>query len=172
MNKFEQANVLSSMIDDAFTDAVWPEPQNLVPHPHPRPSEPTFRDLEEPYIRAHFGGKRRSDLTQIDAGMIEELLSMTGPAVKYYLPCFLKHVLDFRKADFGTVIGLIEFLDIEKSAIQGFTWPRFTDEQQAAVLAFVDFLLRHIRSYHFGKIEDEYMRKLQMVRQQWKQLSP
>jgi hypothetical protein len=171
MNRTEQADALGRIIDDAFADAVWPEPQNLVPHPFPRPSEPTFRDLEEPYIRAHFGGKRRSDLNYIDAGMagmIEEFLSMTGPAVKYYLPCFLKHVLG--KPEFITVISLIGFLDIERSASQGFTWPRFTDEQQVAVLAFVDYLLRHIRSYQLGEFEDEYLKQLQTVRQQWKRL--
>jgi len=166
MNKMEQADALARMIDGAFKDANWPEPQNLVPHPVPRPSDPTFRDLEEPYIRADFGGKRQSDLTQIDARMVEELLSMTGPAVRYYLPCFLRHVL--AKPDFIELIALIDFLDVERSASQGFTWPRFTEEQKAAVFGFVDYLQRHIRSFALGESEDEYMKRLQKVREQWK----
>ena len=168
MNKTQQANELASLIDHAFANADWPEPQNLVPHPHPRPAEPTIQDLEEPYIREYFGGKHQSDITEINTGMIEGLLSMTGPAVRYYLPCVLKHVL--RKPDFGVVISLIAFLDIKYSASQGFTWPRFTDEQKSTVIAFVDFLQRHIRSYKFGEFEHEYMERLQKVRHQWKRL--
>ena len=168
MNKTEQAEALAQAIDAAFARAIWPEAQNLVPHPLPRPAEPTFRDLEEPSIRKHFGGKRQSDLTEINDGLLEELLSMTGPAVRYYLPCFLKYVLG--KPEFIDVIALIGFLDIEKSAAQGFTWPVFSDEQKAAVSAFVDYLLRHIRSYDLGEFEDEYMKRLPRVRRQWKRL--
>ena len=166
MNRTEQADALMRIIDGAFAGAIWPEPQNLVRHSLRRPSEPEFQDLEEPSIQAHFGGKRQSDLAQIDAGMIEELLSMTGPAVRYYIPCFLKHVL--RKPEFIDVISLIDFLDVEKSASQGFTWPVFTEDQKNAVRGFVDYLQRHIRSYALGEFEDEYMKRLQKVRQQWK----
>jgi hypothetical protein len=165
MNRFEQAAALSKLIDDAFVNVVWPAPQNLVAHPEPR--SPTFRDLEEPFIRANFGGKRQSDLS-VKWGMIEELLSMTGLAVQYYLPCFLKAVIDTRKPDEMIVIGLIDFLDIEKSAAQGLIWPQFTGEQQSAVLAFVEFVLRHIKSYELGDCEDEYRLRLQMVHRQWK----
>ncbi len=167
MNRMEQADALGRLIGDAFEDAVWPEPQNLVPHPLTRSSESTFRDLgRAPHSEPHFGGKRQSDLTQIDAGMFEELISMTGPAVRYYLPCFLKHVLG--KPDFIDVIALVDFLDVEKSASQGFTWPRFTNEQKAAVFAVVDYLQRHIRSYGLGESEDDCIERLQKVRQQWK----
>ena len=170
MNRSEQGEALSGMIDDAFAKAVWPEPQNLVPHPLPRPFGADHRDREEPSIRANFCGKYQSDLTRLNGEMLEEFLSMTGPAVKYYLPCFLKHVVDFQRADFITVISLINFLDLEKSAAQGFMWPRFYDAEKAAVLAFVDYVMRHIRSYHFDEFEVEYLKQLQTVRQQWKHL--
>jgi hypothetical protein len=164
LNKPEQVEAIRHLVDEVFNDVKWPSPDILVAHS----PENAFRRLEEPSIREHFGGKRQHDFDGVNGQMVEELLSMSRPAIHYYLPWFLKALLT--TTDFLTVVSFIQFLDIERSVAQGVFWPHFTDKQTAAILACVEFVMQHIKSYGLDPFEDENRKLLQRVRRQWKHI--
>ena len=135
----------------------------------------TEADLAEPIIQGYFAGKRKDIVENelndewvkgVHIDRVEELQSMTALAIQYYLPCFLKWVLRHQD-DFATTIAMIHFLNIDDRKRFGVDWPKFTSEQKLAILAWIDFLREHIKSYDLDPYEKEYRGKLRELRTQW-----
>jgi hypothetical protein len=160
MDMLARAEAVRRQIDEAFAEVVMPPRKKVVEGHSP----------DEAHVLKHFGGKRREDLGPVRCGWTEDLLYMSRDAVRYYLPVFLTHLLHREQFnDFEVMTGVIGYLNLAADEAIGSPWPNLirrhlSSQQQAALLAWVDFLRHHLNSYHLGESRPEQITRLNHIR--------
>jgi hypothetical protein len=84
------------------------------------------------------------DVVLIAGCSCEDLYVMTPLAIEYYLPAYLRYVINDRAYwDYGVITGLISFLQ----AGENVTWPEFSLRQIRCLIAVLEFILRNRHRY-------------------------
>jgi hypothetical protein len=155
MDMASQIEAIRRSIAEAFADVEMPPADQVADGASP----------DERCAVRNFGGKHREDIGAIRSAWTEDLCYMKAGAILYYLPLFLDSLLlPENFPDFDLFGGMIVFFDLASSGRGTIQWPVLSPQQRTAILAWVDFLKQHIKSYENGRMREEYMPKLQRIR--------
>ncbi|MDR2429738.1 MAG: hypothetical protein LBD14_02355 [Puniceicoccales bacterium] len=141
------SDTVLNAIEAAFGGVKRPDDEALIRDP---------LDLDEAYALNIFRMRRSEeidDLTKIGVSSAEDLYHLSPEGVHYFLPCYLRYVVrNYSHWEYCIVVGLIQFLDVERRLSYGAIYPDFTIEQKTCVKLVLLFMDENLERYD---VEDE-----------------
>jgi hypothetical protein len=149
---------LSDRIVQAFSKQRLPDAQELVG---------SHASLEHRTVLENFQGKRLHELPmRLTAYEAEDLLSMTGTGLRFYLPAFLRFLLTEDGRDEDSVLAyVIAALDKQNSSAAAELWRLCSSDERHAIFEWIEYILSNRGDF---LLSQEDRTTLERVLMSWK----
>jgi hypothetical protein len=143
-------DALIQQIEHAFADVARPSDDALLAHPY---------NVDNGEAMRLFGGKRSQDIVDVtmhaSVSCYEEIEALTPSGIHYFLPCYLRYVIDEPEANRGhfcLIAGLAPFL-AQFHGDHSSDYPGLNSAQREAVAQTLQFMLTHLTRYDLAPYE-------------------